>query len=122
LYHAQPSDGVGAPNGAFDIGFRNAQRCGLSERRAREVLLPLVASTVAHSLMKRSGEGADWEFRAVNVATVERHLGVEKAMLPEAPVCVRLAGPAITFVGKARDRSGPWGADQISRILATFVV
>jgi predicted short-subunit dehydrogenase-like oxidoreductase (DUF2520 family) len=121
LYHAAAVMASGHLIALFDIAIEMLARCGLSERRAREVLLPLVASTVANLSVKNSAGALTGTFARGDVATVERHLAaIEKESLPEALAAYVLLGRrSLSLIKQGSPRAVE--ADQIFRILERFV-
>jgi predicted short-subunit dehydrogenase-like oxidoreductase (DUF2520 family) len=121
LYHAAAVMASGHLIALFDIAIEMLAHCGLSERRAREVLLPLVASTVANLSVKEPAGALTGTFARGDVATVERHLtAIEKESLPEAlSAYVLLGRRSLSLARQGSPRAVE--ADQIFRILERFV-
>lgn len=74
LYHAAAVLAAGHVVALFDVALDTLSRCGLTERRARAVLLPLlrsVADNLAHQTPAQSLTGS---FARADVATVRKHL------------------------------------------------
>lgn len=75
LYHAAAVMASGHTIALFDIATEMLARCGLTEGRARRLLLPLLKSTLdnlaAHKSQARALTGT---FARADVATVRRHL------------------------------------------------
>ena len=74
LYHAAAVMSAGHVVALFDVALDTLRRCGLRERRARQILLPLlrsVADNLAHHTPARALTGS---FARADVETVRRHL------------------------------------------------
>lgn len=74
LYHAAAVMASGHMTALFDIALEMLARCGLSGRRARQVLLPLVKSAVANLASQEPARALTGTFARGDVATVQRHL------------------------------------------------
>jgi len=74
LYHAAAVMSAGHVVALFDVALDALRRCGLDERRARAVMLPLlrsVADNLAHHAPERALTGS---FARADVQTVRKHL------------------------------------------------
>ena len=74
LYHAAAVLAAGHVVALFDVALNTLRRCGLSEPRARKILLPLlrsVADNLAHHAPARALTGS---FARADVETVRKHL------------------------------------------------
>jgi predicted short-subunit dehydrogenase-like oxidoreductase (DUF2520 family) len=74
LYHAAAVMSAGHVVALFDVALDTLGRCGLSESRARRILLPLlcsVADNLAHQAPARALTGS---FARADVETVRKHL------------------------------------------------
>ncbi len=121
LYHAAAVMASGHVTALLDIAIEMLARCGLSERHAREVLLPLVASTVANLSMKEPARALTGTFARGDVATVERHLAaIEKESLPEALAAYALLGRRSLSLAK-QESPRAVAVDQIFRMLTRAV-
>jgi predicted short-subunit dehydrogenase-like oxidoreductase (DUF2520 family) len=74
LYHAAAVMASGHMVALFDIAAGMLARCGLSERRARAVLMPLVRSTVDNLARNEPARALTGTFARADIATVLRHL------------------------------------------------
>jgi predicted short-subunit dehydrogenase-like oxidoreductase (DUF2520 family) len=63
----------------FDIAVEMLGVCGLSPRRARRILLPLVQSTVANLATQDPAKALTGTFRRGDKSTVLKHLAALKA-------------------------------------------
>lgn len=83
LYHAAAVMASGHMTALFDIAEEMLARCGLEERRARAVLLPLLRSTLENLYTSTPAGALTGTFARADIATVRRHLNVLRA-LPSA--------------------------------------
>jgi predicted short-subunit dehydrogenase-like oxidoreductase (DUF2520 family) len=74
LYHAAAVLTAGHVVALFDVALRTLQHCGLSERRSREVLLPLLRSTVENLSTQPPARALTGSFARADVETVRKHL------------------------------------------------
>jgi predicted short-subunit dehydrogenase-like oxidoreductase (DUF2520 family) len=74
LYHAAAVMASGHVVALLDIAAGMLVRCGLSERRARAVLMPLVRSAVDNLSQSEPGRALTGTFARADTATVLRHL------------------------------------------------
>jgi predicted short-subunit dehydrogenase-like oxidoreductase (DUF2520 family) len=74
LYHAAAVLSSGHLTALFDIAIQMLKDCGLSRRQAREILLPLVQSTVTNLSTMEPAEALTGTFARGDVATVKKHL------------------------------------------------
>jgi predicted short-subunit dehydrogenase-like oxidoreductase (DUF2520 family) len=93
LYHAAALMAAGHVVALFDVAATTLARCGLSEPRARAVLLPLLRSTVENLSRQTPARALTGSFARVDVETVGEHLralgGLEDA---DAPAVYRILG------------------------------
>jgi len=74
LYHAAAVLAAGHVVALFDVALDTLGRCGLRERRARQILLPLLSS-VADNLARRTpAQSLTGSFARADVETVGKHL------------------------------------------------
>jgi predicted short-subunit dehydrogenase-like oxidoreductase (DUF2520 family) len=74
LYHAAAVMASGHVVALLDIAAGMLVRCGLSERRARAVLMPLVRSTLDNLSQSEPARALTGTFARADIATVLRHL------------------------------------------------
>jgi predicted short-subunit dehydrogenase-like oxidoreductase (DUF2520 family) len=79
LYHAAAVMASGHVVALLDIAAGMLVRCGLSERRARAVLMPLVRSTVDNLSQSEPKRALTGTFARADTATVLRHLDTLRA-------------------------------------------
>jgi predicted short-subunit dehydrogenase-like oxidoreductase (DUF2520 family) len=117
LYHAAAV--MASPNlvALFDIALEMLGRCGLSSRRARQVLLPLMESTIANLATQDPAKALTGTFKRADVATVRRHLAAMEAEgLRDALAAYRLLGRrSIGLARNARVKKSEF--DQIERLI-----
>lgn len=74
LYHAAAVITSGHTVALFDTAARLLARCGLTDARARAVLLPLLRSTLANLSTRAPARALTGTFARADVATVRKHL------------------------------------------------
>lgn len=79
LYHAAAVMSSGHVTALFDLAVETLRRCGLSSRRARAVLLPLLASTAANLESKDSAHALTGPFARGDAKTAAKHLAALKS-------------------------------------------
>ena len=75
LYHAAATVSSGHVTALFDLAIEMLEQCGLTKRRAQQILAPLLLSTAANLSAKSPAEALTGPFARGDVATVEKHLG-----------------------------------------------
>ena len=74
LYHAAAVMTSGHAVALFDTAARLLARCGLSEKRAREVLLPLLRGTLENLSERTPARALTGTFARADVETVRKHV------------------------------------------------
>jgi predicted short-subunit dehydrogenase-like oxidoreductase (DUF2520 family) len=74
LYHAAAVMTAGHTVALFDAAVRLLASCGLGEARAREVLLPLLASTLGNLAAHAPARALTGTYARADLATVRKHL------------------------------------------------
>ena len=74
LYHAAAVLAAGHVTALFDVALDTLRRCGLEERRAREVLLPLLRSVADNLARHTPARALTGSFARADVETVRKHL------------------------------------------------
>lgn len=74
LYHAAAVMASGHAVALFDIAAKMLARCGLTDKRARAVLLPLVRSTIENLSHRPPARALTGTFARADLATMRRHL------------------------------------------------
>lgn len=78
LYHAAAAISSGHVVALFDLAIEMLEECGLTKRRAQEILAPLLTSTAANLAAKSPTEALTGPFARGDVATIEKHLAAMK--------------------------------------------
>lgn len=117
LYHAAAVTAAPNVTALFDIAVEMMSRCGLSQRRARQVLLPLVESTLKNLETQTPAQALTGTFKRGDVSTVRKHLAaMESANLKQAMAAYVLLGQrSISLARQGKANSA--GLDQIARLL-----
>jgi predicted short-subunit dehydrogenase-like oxidoreductase (DUF2520 family) len=118
LYHAAAL--TASPNmvALFDIALEMLGRCGLSAGRARQVLLPLVESTLANLSTQDPRHALTGTFKRGDVATVRKHIAaMESEKLRDAIAAYVLLGRRSLLLAGNRSANDR-GLDQIARLLS----
>jgi predicted short-subunit dehydrogenase-like oxidoreductase (DUF2520 family) len=93
LYHAAAVMASGHVVALFDIAVEMLRRAGLSSKRAREALLPLVESTMANLSAREPARALTGTFARGDVTTMRRHLAaMQSAGLDDAEAAYILLG------------------------------
>lgn len=79
LYHAAATVSSGHVTALFDVAIEMLEECGLTKRRARQILAPLLASTAANLGAKSPAEALTGPFARGDVTTVKKHLAAIKS-------------------------------------------
>jgi predicted short-subunit dehydrogenase-like oxidoreductase (DUF2520 family) len=74
LYHAAAVMASGHMTALFDLATEMLARCGLNQRRARAVFLPLLKSTLENLYTSDPAHALTGTFARADTATVRRHL------------------------------------------------
>lgn len=113
LYHAAAVMVSGNVVALFDVALEMLGECGLDQKTARAVLLPLVASSVRNLETKSPKESLTGTFSRGDVETVKRHLAAIKN--PEARSLYRILGErSLEIAGLNKDL-----ARQMRKLLLT---
>lgn len=93
LYHAAAVMASGHMTALFDIAMEMLARCGLTPRRARRVLLPLLQSTLENLRTTDPAHALTGTFARADAATVQRHLAALRSVAqPDALAAYQLLG------------------------------
>ncbi len=74
LYHASAVTACGHLVALIDVALEMMQKCGLSEHKSQELLLPLIKSTIENLEQQTTAEALTGTFARADVATFQRHL------------------------------------------------
>jgi predicted short-subunit dehydrogenase-like oxidoreductase (DUF2520 family) len=93
LYHAAAVMASGHVVALFDLALELLRHCGLEQRQARQILLPLLESTVKNLLTTDGARALTGTFARGDLATVQRHLqALSKDKLADALKAYTLLG------------------------------
>ena len=90
LYHAAAVMASGHLTALFDLAAEMLVRCGLNEKRARAVLLPLVRSTVENLEILEPARALTGTFARADLATMRRHLAALRSQADDEALAVYL--------------------------------
>lgn len=79
LYHASAVTACGHLVALIDAAIEMLMKCGLSEKDARAILLPLVKSTVSNLENQTTAEALTGTFARADLETLRRHLEILRA-------------------------------------------
>lgn len=74
LYHAAATVSSGHVTALFDLAIEMLEECGLTKRRAQQILTPLLTSTTRNLAAESPAEALTGPFARGDVATVAKHL------------------------------------------------
>lgn len=101
LYHAAAVMASGHITALFDIAMEMLARCGLTKSRARQVLLPLLRSTLENLYTTDPAHALTGTFARADTATVRRHLAALRSQrLTEALAAYQLLGKRSLLLAK----------------------
>ena len=93
LYHAAAVMSAGHVVALFDVALDTLRRCGLSETRARKILLPLLRSVADNLARHAPARALTGSFARADVETVRKHLrALARLEDPDALAVYRLLG------------------------------
>lgn len=102
LYHAAAVMTSGHTVALYDIASEILTRCGLDEREARRMLLPLLASTISNLQSHAPAQALTGTFARADFATLRLHLAaLHGEQLPLAVETYRLLGLRAVELAKA---------------------
>ena len=106
LYHAAAVMASGHMTALFDIAEEMLARCGLTERRARAVLLPLLRSTLENLYANTPAGALTGTFARADTETVRRHLAaLRQQKMPDALAAYVILGRRTLLLAKAAGAS-----------------
>ncbi len=121
LYHAAAVTASGHVVALFDIALEMLASCGLSRRRARQILLPLLESTARNLATSDPASALTGTFARGDVSTAKRHLAsIRSRKLRDALAAYILLGQRSLLLAKQRGPRAS-GLDEIAEILAARV-
>jgi len=118
LYHAAAVLAAGHVVALFDVALDTLGRCGLTERRARQVLLPLLRSVADNLARHAPARALTGSFSRADVETVRKHLrALAELEDSDAPAVYRLLGAHSLGLAESAG-ADPALAETIRRLLA----
>ncbi len=118
LYHAAAVTASGHVVALFDIALEMLVNCGLSRRRSRQILLPLLESTTRNLSTKDPRLALTGPFARGDASTAKRHLAsIRSHKLPEALAAYILLGQRSLMLAKGRSANRD-GLAEIAEILS----
>jgi predicted short-subunit dehydrogenase-like oxidoreductase (DUF2520 family) len=120
LYHAAALIAAGHTVALFDTAAGLLARCGLSEREARRVLLPLLASTLENLSRSTPEHALTGTFARGDIATVRKHLAaLRESGDAEALLVYALLGARSLRLAARRGVADASALKEIARLLAS---
>lgn len=117
LYHAAAVMSAGHVVALFDVALDALRRCGLTERRARKILLPLLRSVADNLARHAPARALTGSFARADVETVRKHL---RALGPledaDAPAVYKLLGARSLKLAEAAG-ADPGAVEKVRRAL-----
>jgi predicted short-subunit dehydrogenase-like oxidoreductase (DUF2520 family) len=103
LYHAAAVTTSGHVVALFDIALEMLVSCGLSRRRSRQILLPLLESTTRNLATRDPTQALTGTFARGDVSTARRHLAsIKSHKLPDALAAYILLGQHSLLLARSR--------------------
>jgi predicted short-subunit dehydrogenase-like oxidoreductase (DUF2520 family) len=90
LYHASAVTACGHLVALIDVAVEMLSRCGLDEKQSKEILLPLIESTVQNLKIQTTAEALTGTFARADIETFEKHLEILRENVSEEAVEVYL--------------------------------
>jgi predicted short-subunit dehydrogenase-like oxidoreductase (DUF2520 family) len=117
LYHAAAVTASGHMVALFDIATEMLAGCGLKEREARAILMPLVRSTLDNLALHEPAQALTGTFARADAATVRRHLeAIRRKKMTDALAVYILLGKRSLRLAKKRGAK----ADALEAILKSL--
>ncbi|HKO36441.1 MAG TPA: Rossmann-like and DUF2520 domain-containing protein [Pyrinomonadaceae bacterium] len=118
LYHAAATVSSGHVTALFDVAIGMLQECGITTRRARQILAPLLQSTAANLAAQSPAQALTGPFARGDVATVGKHLAAMKSkkMAEAADLYAALGLRALRLTESTKRSSRP--AKDIKKLLS----
>jgi predicted short-subunit dehydrogenase-like oxidoreductase (DUF2520 family) len=118
LYHAAAAVSSGHVTALFDLAIEMLVECGLTKRRAQQILAPLLASAAANLGAKTPAEALTGPFARGDVATVEKHLAAMRTrkMKEAIDLYSALGLRAARLAG--RTKRNRWSLKDIKKLLS----
>lgn len=104
LYHASAVTACGHLVAVVDTAIEMLSGCGLSENEAKEILLPLIESTVENLISQSTGEALTGTFARADAETFQRHFEImEREVSREALEIYLLLGERSLKLAEKQD-------------------
>ncbi len=118
LYHAAAVTASGHVVALFDIALEMLVNCGLSRRRSRQILLPLLESTTGNLATGDPARALTGTFARGDASTARRHLAsIKSHKLPDALAAYILLGRRSLLLARGRNASRE-GLAEIAEMLS----
>jgi predicted short-subunit dehydrogenase-like oxidoreductase (DUF2520 family) len=118
LYHAAAVITSGHTVALFSLAVSLLKRCGLSDARARQVLLPLLGSTLDNLRANTPEHALTGTFARADLATVRKHLAaLGAAKTSDALAIYALLGERSLRLAALRNKFDPSVFDEIALLL-----
>jgi predicted short-subunit dehydrogenase-like oxidoreductase (DUF2520 family) len=120
LYHAAAVMSSGHVTALFDLAIEMLKHCGLTPRRAQQLLQPLLASATTNLSAKTPAQALTGTFARGDVVTARRHLAAMKSdHLKEAAAAYVLLGTRSIKLSRIV-KSDSHQFEQLANLLARF--
>ena len=120
LYHAAAVISSGHVTALFDMAIEMLAHCGLSSRRAQQILLPLLASAAGNLAARTPAQALTGTFARGDLTTARKHLAAMKsADLKEAAAAYVLLGRRSLKLAKTLKLKSK-NLDELARLLLRF--
>ncbi|NNF00399.1 MAG: DUF2520 domain-containing protein [Pyrinomonadaceae bacterium] len=108
LYHASAVTACGHLVALLDTAFRMFSKCGGDEIQSKEILMPLIKSTISNLEDQNSADALTGTFARVDTETFQRHIEAMKGELSaeDRIVYLRLGLQSLGLVGEDPDNKG----------------
>jgi predicted short-subunit dehydrogenase-like oxidoreductase (DUF2520 family) len=118
LYHAAAVMTAGHVVALFDTALDTLRRCGLDERRAREVFLPLLRSTVENLSTQTPERALTGSFARADAETVLKHLESLRELRDSDALAAYVALGEHSLKLAERAGAGPEAVERVRRALS----
>ncbi len=103
LYHASAVTACGHLVALIDTAIEMLTKCGLKEKEARKILLPLIKSTIENLSTQTTAMALTGTFARADVETLEKHLEIlRENVSPEALEIYLQLGKRSTYLAEAQ--------------------
>jgi predicted short-subunit dehydrogenase-like oxidoreductase (DUF2520 family) len=118
LYHAAAVMSSGHVTALFDLAVETLKRCGLPPRRARAVLLPLLASATTNLATRDSAHALTGPFARGDAKTAAKHLAALKSAGAKGALAAYIILGRRSLKLARTLQKDPQALDQMSRVLS----